>query len=263
MSRESLVHKLGRAVTRVLLSPRARRYAPIRAAYTRMYLAGKALTERRERAFLRRLVQPGMVVLDVGSNVGFYATFLARLVGPTGRVHAFEPDPLCFAILERRARAHRNLAVNRIAVGDHEGLATLFCNRLNRADNRIHDSLGDAADEAVAVPLTTLDRYCAEHGVDRIDALKIDVQGAEVAALAGMHDAMRRTKPAWMFIEFSPPHLRDAGSSPEAFWQILEEYGYEAHSLIADGTTRPIADRVVFTRQLKGGYTDVWAKRRS
>lgn len=263
MSGERLVHKLGRAVTRVLLSPGAQRSRLARAAYARLYLAGKALAERRERAFLRRQVRPGMVVFDIGANLGFYSTFLARLVGPEGRVHAFEPDPFCFGILERRARAHPNLTVAQTALGDHEGRVTLYCNRLNRADNRIHDSLGGETGDAVEVPLTTLDRYCAEHGLERIDALKMDVQGAEVAVLAGMKEVLSRTKPLWLFLELSPDHLGGAGSSPEAFWQVLDDAGYEPFSLGDDGSASPIADRLAFSTALGDGYTDVWALNRA
>jgi FkbM family methyltransferase len=261
MSQDRLIHKIGAPITRALLSPRLRGSALGRGLYTRLYLLGKALAEHREVRFLREKVQPGMVVLDVGANLGFYTLLLADCAGPAGRVHAFEPDLLSFEILQHRAAGRSGIELNQTAVGDHPGTITLYTNRLNRADNRVHPSLGSRTAEAVEVPLTTLDDYCAARGIDRIDAVKMDIQGAEVSALAGFRKTLTRLKPPWMLIEFSPEHLRGAGSSPEAFWAILDELGYEPWGFGKSGEAFRIVDTAAFTRRFESGYTDVWAKR--
>jgi FkbM family methyltransferase len=248
-------------LTRLLLAPGLRGVPGVRGLYTRLYLLGKTLAEPRERRFLLEQVEPGMVVFDVGANVGFYTLPLAERVGPRGRVHAFEPDPLSFAILKRRAAGRSNIDVNPTAAGDRTGTITLYTNRSNRADNRVHPSLGAEAAEAVEVPLTTLDDYCAARGIERIDAVKMDVQGAEVAALAGFRRSLARLKPRWMLIEFSPEHLRGAGSSPEAFWAILAGLGFEPWGLDETGRAFRIGDAGAFTRRYEEGYTDVWARR--
>jgi FkbM family methyltransferase len=257
-----LVHRLGRVVTRVLLSPALRDLPPARALYTGLYLLGKRIAEPREQRFFRAQITPGMVVFDVGANVGFYTTLFARLVGPAGRVHAFEPDPLSFGILRQRTARHANVEANSTAVGDHPGSTTLSCNRSNRADNRVHPSLGDETAEAIEVPLTTLDDYCAARGIDRIDAVKMDVQGAEVAALAGFRQTLLRTRPRWLLIELSPEHLKAAGSSPEALWKILDDLGFEPWAFDDDGKAFRIDDPAAFARRYETGYTDVWARRR-
>jgi FkbM family methyltransferase len=262
MGQERLIHKIGAPLTRALLSPRLRKTAAGRALYTWLYLLGKTLAERRETGFLRREVEPGMILFDVGANVGFYTRLLADRVGPQGRVHAFEPDPLSFGILRRRAAGRSNIEINQTAVGDHAGTITLYTNRSNRADNRVHPSLGSETAEAVEVPLTTLDAYCAARGIERLDAVKMDIQGAEVSALNGFRQTLTRLKPRWLLIEFSPEHLRGAGSSPEAFWAILGELGLEPWGFDQDGKAFPIPDRQAFTRRFELGYTDIWAKRR-
>lgn len=265
MGQERLIHKLGAPVTRALLSPRLRGTALGRGLYTRLYLLGKSLAERREVRFLRDQVQPGMVVFDVGANLGFYTLLLADRVGPQGRVHAFEPDPLSCDLLRRRANIRVNIRANieiaQTAVGDREGTITLYTNRSNRADNRVHPSLGAETAEAMDVPLTTLDAYCAARGIERIDAVKMDIQGAEVSALVGFRKTLTNLKPRWMLIEFSPMHLRGAGSSPEAFWTILGELGYEPWGFGEDGEAFRIGDTAAFTRRYEEGYTDVWARR--
>jgi FkbM family methyltransferase len=256
-----MVHRLGRIVTRVLLSPTLRKVAPARALYAQLYLLGKRLAERREHQFFRRQVTPGMVIFDVGANAGFYTTLFADLIGPAGRVHSFEPDPLSFGILKRRTDGRANVTANQAAVGDHSGHITLFCNRSNRADNRVHASLGEETAETVEVPLTTLDEYCEAAGIDRIDAVKMDIQGAEVAALQGFRQTLERTRPQWLMIEFSPEHLRAAGSGTEDFWSVLDELGFEPWAF-GDGRHFWIDDRAAFTLRYETGYTDVWALRR-
>lgn len=258
---DRLVHKLGRPVTRLLLSPRLREVPLAKSLYTWMYLLGKTLAEPRERRFLRQVVEPGMVVFDVGANIGFYTTFLAGLVGPAGRVHAFEPDPVSFDILRRRTSPQSNVEVTQAAAGEHPGRTTLFCNRLNRADNRVYTHPGDLPLEPMDVPVLTLDDYCTARRIDRIDAVKMDVQGAEVAVLAGFRQTLLRLRPGWMLVEFAPELLTGAGSSPEAFWEILAGLGYEPWAFDDAGRPFRVEDTAAFTRRYEQGYTDVWARR--
>jgi FkbM family methyltransferase len=261
MGQEKLVHHLGAPVTRLLLSPPVRKTALGRALYARLYTLGKGLAERREMRFLREQVKPGMVVFDVGANIGFYTFLLADAAGPEGSVHAFEPDPVSFGILETRAARHQNVFGTRAAVGDRTGTVSLFCSPTNRADNRIHPSHDVQPAETFEVPLMTLDAYCAERGIEKIDAVKMDIQGAEVAALRGFASTLTRLRPAWLLVEFSPEHLRGAGSTPEDFWKILSDLGFKPWGFDKDGRPFRIEDTAAFTREHETTYTDVWARR--
>jgi FkbM family methyltransferase len=263
MNRLQILHGLGRVVTRFLLSRPVRNTRLGRSAYTRLYLAGKSLADSGARLFLDRHIEPGMVILDIGANVGFYSLLFAQKVGPQGKVYAFEPDPLSRQILEdrRRAAGATNLQVAPIALGEHEGKVILYCNPTNRADNRIHDSLQAPGVEAIEVRMTPLDTFRSQNGIDRIDALKMDVQGAEVAVLRGMRQIMRETPPRWMFLEFEPELLRGAGSSPEELWALLDEYGYEAFSVGEDGQAAPVTDRDELARRYATRYVDLWLRR--
>lgn len=167
---------------------------------------------------------------------------------------------MSFGLLKRRTEGRANVTVNQLAVGDHTGHITLYCNRSNRADNRVHASLGEETAETVEVPLTTLDDYCEAQRIDRIDAVKMDIQGAEVAALRGFRQTLERIRPQWLVIEFSPEHLRAAGSGTEDFWSILDQLGYEPWAFGDDGKPFRIEDRVAFARRYEAGYTDVWAR---
>jgi FkbM family methyltransferase len=230
-----------------------------------MYLAGKHFAERAELGLFRRHLRPGMTVVDMGANVGFYTAQLSRRVGPTGKVYAFEPDPFCAGLLRERCRRMRltNVVVENVALGAREGEATLFCSNRDRAENCTHALAAGVPVETIRVPVQSFDAYCRDHGIDRIDAVKMDVEGDEVSALRGMRDILTRTPPAWMFIEFSPRQLSASGASPEEFWEVLAESGYRPYSIGHHGELRPIPDTSAFTELQATSFTNIWAVHRA
>ena len=230
-----------------------------RHAYARMYLVGKRLAERREQDLLRRHLRPGMTVFDLGANVGFYTERFSRLVGAAGKVYAFEPDPFCSEVLRDRTRLLGNVRVENVAVGARQGEATLFCSNRDRAENRTRPLDPGVPAEAVRVPVVTLDGYCRSRNVERVDALKMDVEGDEVHVLRGMSETMARTPPAWMFIEFGPAQLRGAGASPEEFWDLLDERGYRSYSSEGHGELQRIRDTRAFTEAHARSFTNILA----
>lgn len=242
-----------------------RRAALCRRAYARMYLFGKRLAEKREQQLFRRFLRPGMTIVDIGANVGFYTVHFSRLVQAGGAVYAFEPDPFGSGILRDRLRtlAVQNVHVERAALGEAEGEATLYCSKRDRAENRVYPFDPSVPVETVQVPVYSLDAYCRAHHIDRIDAVKMDVEGAEVSVLRGMREIMATSPPARMLIEFSPGQLRGAGTSPEAFWQALAGAGYDFYSIHAGGQVRKIWDTPAFTDAHAKGDTNIWAVHRA
>jgi FkbM family methyltransferase len=256
----------GHIVTRMMMWKPVRRTALGRRMYGRMYLCGKAFAERSETRFFREHVRPGMTIVDMGAHVGFYTVQFSRLVGETGAVHAFEPDPFCASVLRdrlRRLASARNVHVEEAAVGETECARTLYCSNRDRATNRTYPLDPHTPAETVQVSMLSLDAYCRAHGIDRIDAVKIDVEGAEVSVLRGMRETMSRHPPAWMFIEFCPKQLVGAGETPEAFWQALAADGYESYATEGSERGRRILDTAAFTREHGHSYTNVWAVHRS
>jgi FkbM family methyltransferase len=251
--------KVGRFVTRFMMRRPIRATAVGRRAYARMYLVGKRLAERREQDLLRRHLRPGMTVFDLGANVGFYTEQFSRLIGSSGKVYAFEPDPFCSEILRDRVRRLENVQVESVALGERRGEVTLYCSNRDRAENRTHPFDPGVPAEAVRVPVRTLDGFCRSRHVTRVDAVKMDVEGDEVHVLRGMSETMARTPPAWMFIEFCPAQLRGAGSSPEEFWDLLEERGYRSYSIESGGELRAIPDSRAFTESQARSFTNILA----
>jgi FkbM family methyltransferase len=142
-------------------------------------------------------LESGQVVFDVGSNVGFYSLIAARLVGPSGEVHAFEAVPECARQVTANARRNhlRNISVHTVAVADAAGTVELLRSRhpggatISAADRPTDFT------EAIAVPSVALDGFVEAHDLPLPDFVKIDVEGAECQVLAGMERIMRTARP--------------------------------------------------------------------
>jgi FkbM family methyltransferase len=153
--------------------------------------------------WLRKNLESGDTFWDVGANIGFYSILAARLVGPAGFVVAVEADPKVAEILVRNFEANQlsNARVISGAVTDHTGLV-----RLGRAPATGWTGLYyGKPDEWIDVPAFTGDSLLKSLGTNRVDAVKIDVEGAEACVLAGMTDVLSKMRPL-LLIEVHRTH---------------------------------------------------------
>lgn len=179
-----------------------------------------------EAILLRRLVRPGMLVVDVGANVGLYSLLLARLVDRTGSVLAFEPEPNLFAILCENCASNNatNVIQFQCALGRESRVALFHRSAFNSGDNRLdHASVGH---EAVEVKVERFDDLQPE---SKPDFVKIDVQGHELAALSGMERALSANLSVQVLFEFAPAALRKAETPPDLLLEFFRERGFELY----------------------------------
>jgi FkbM family methyltransferase len=190
-----------------------------------------------ETLLVQRLVSPGDTVVDVGANIGYYTLQFARLVGETGRVFAFEPDPRNFALLEENVwqNGYRNVTLVRAAVASRPGAARLHLNPANRGDHRIYAS--DPGRESIDVETVALDDYFADRG-GSLDLVKIDVQGAEAGVFLGMRRLIAGSRVARVLSEFWPRGLKVAGGDGGAFLDERLRQGFEVR--VVDEAARRI-----------------------
>jgi len=171
----------------------------------RMYLRARTGYNRYDpdaQFALRQLVRPGDVVLDVGANIGELTTVMSRLVGPAGRVYAFEANPACLPRLRRVLRLSRvrNAVVVHAAVGeqDERPIRLYSDDRPNtsfKMSSRSPDWLEETRPGRVfEVRSLTLDRFCERRGL-RLALAKIDVEGFEREVLIGFHRQLEQTRP--------------------------------------------------------------------
>jgi FkbM family methyltransferase len=194
-----------------------------------LYVCGSF--EPNEFAFLDRVLKPGMVFVDVGANDGYYTLFAAQRVGPSGRVLAVEPSTRERANLERNIARNGlgNVTVIPVALGAACGTAEL---RLAQSAHSGHNTFGRFANDGVQaenveqVKVRMLDALAGDVALDRIDVIKIDVEGAEASVIAGAREILARTRPL-IVLEISDKALRGQGSDAERLIASLRELGYE------------------------------------
>jgi FkbM family methyltransferase len=177
---------------------------------------------------LKLILKPGDVFVDVGANEGMISLLAARLVGPQGRVVAFEPNPVPRKIMEGNIRRNRitNVEVRASGLGDIPGELRLFVPDVNTGEGTFTELAG-VPGTAITCPVVIGDD--ALRGL-RPRAIKIDVEGFESRVLAGLRETLARDRPI-VCIEMNAGHLARDGSSLEAVARLLESLGYTGRRL--------------------------------
>ncbi len=177
---------------------------------------------------LERELKPDSVFLDIGANMGWFTLLAAAIAG---QVIAIEPNPTNVQLLYRSLLANRfhNVRVLQCAVTDQPGLLSLNAFR----SNGFVTSVGQAAETATIVQGQPLDTLL--QGLERLDVIKMDIEGHEPLALRGMRDTLSRFRPVLIF-EFHPVAIREnSGSDPAAFLESLSDMGYRLAVIRRDG----------------------------
>jgi FkbM family methyltransferase len=203
--------------------------------------------ELKEQALVRSVVTPGMTVFDVGANVGKYTKLFSLLVGTQGRVFAFEPDPDCAQRIRDQIAADQltNVTLVQAAVCEAPGQVVLnrfpaeYCswNSLGRPlmeDPRAPEQFVPIIGQ-VKVDAVCLDDFCRAHAIDKIDYLKLDVEGAELRALQGAHDLLAQRRIGHVQFEVSRKMLEGLQTTARPVFELLAQHGYACHSISEKG----------------------------
>ncbi len=188
------------------------------------------LYERRETAVVLALLKPGSTFVDVGANWGYFSLAAAGVVGLTGRVVSFEPDPRLFAMLEANVAANGfgNVQTIRAAAAASKGelqLTGFEENDGNWGLTRVSDTNRPADFTARATPLDEeLDRL----GIGPVDLVKMDIEGAEDLALEGMAAGLRVGRYTRLLVELHPTLLAKRGLNAESVIEGLLAVGFRA-----------------------------------
>jgi FkbM family methyltransferase len=179
--------------------------------------------------FLGSVVRPGMVAVDVGANIGFLTVLMAKLVGPAGRVHAYEPWPGNLELLHANLWRHTcgNVTVHAAAALHRAG--TVSFERDAAGDSGARVELDGAG--AFEVDAVTLADTVPE---PQINVLKIDVEGAEPLVLEGAAPLLARSRSVVAVVEFRGTTHLD-GRSPEAVLDFYGTLGLETYRLLSSG----------------------------
>ena len=197
---------------------------------------------RRDMGWLAAVLRPGMVFVDVGANIGEFAIFGAKRVGPRGRVLAFEPGDRMLEVLTRNIAANglAQVEIHPVGLGDRETVLPLYAPGPDESDPHLFSTYRDAHGAAAARPVQTirirrLDDVLAERPVDRLDVMKIDVEGGELPALVGAVTTLERHRPQLM-VEFNRETSTAAGYSVDDLARFLVDRGYGLSRVDRRGT---------------------------
>lgn len=191
--------------------------------YKPLYFFYKKISDRQKIALFKEIIKPGMRVLDLGANIGFYTVLFSKLVGENGKVFSFEPDAKNYKYLEENTKTLYNVIIEKKAVSDKTEKIKFYISKDLNVDHQSYDN-GEGRD-CEEVDAIALDDYFPDNA--KIDFIKIDIQGYEPIALKGMSKIMRQLGGAVVFGELWPYGLQKAGSSAEEYLQFLKSHGFK------------------------------------
>jgi FkbM family methyltransferase len=175
-----------------------------------------------------QLIKPGMTVVDAGANIGQYTLLAATCVGETGMVHAFEPVPSVFKRLSHHVSWNKitNVTLNRPALWS-EDLNRISLGLDEAEDHNVsrYTILSDIG--AVSAPAVCLDSYVDRCGFTRLDFVKIDIEGADPAAIAGAQKALRKFTPL-VLLEMVAARLLQVGVQTQELFATMRNWATEA-----------------------------------
>src|SRR5258707_2202086 len=179
-----------------------------------------------ESAQVRQYLKPGMTFVDVGANVGYYTLLAASLVGPRGQVLAFEPSPYAFDRLVDAITRNDMSQVCAIQSGlsDGSGEKRLFLP--NQQGNHSPSMVPNAGGHPINVSVRQLDDWLAEHDVDCVDLMKIDVEGFEPNVIKGAAKYIQQGRVRAILCEFNNYWLETNGSSSLQLYDLLKGFGF-------------------------------------
>lgn len=178
--------------------------------------------EQPDLVILQKLLRPGQIFVDCGANIGIWTLVAAAKVAESGKVYAFEPNPLTFQKLQANLStgSWQNIEARPEALGSEEGTVYLKCEVQHNISQVVLASQADT----LVVPQVTLDSSLAKLAVAGI---KIDVEGFELKVLKGAAQLLKAQHP-WLCVEFNTVL---AGVNVLGQWEVhqyLSELGYHA-----------------------------------
>lgn len=173
-------------------------------------------------SYLKNHIKQGNVVLDIGANIGYFTCLLSNLVGKSGYVYAFEPEPNNFKLLKKNVEENncQNVTIEQKAVCDKTGKQTLNISP-ESTGHSLYEKLGT---DTVLVDTISLDDYFND---TKVDYIKSDAQGADYPMVLGMTKLLERSKKLSMMLEFSVSLIRSQGGNPEDFLNLLKNLNFE------------------------------------
>lgn len=189
--------------------------------------------EKSTTLFFKKIIQPGMTVIDIGAHIGYFTRLFAAAVGPSGHVYAFEPDPSNFALLKQNTAYLANTQIYQLAVSDQMGQIDFFHSELKTG---CHSTIPSPLRQTkIIVSADVLDKFVDKQKIDQVDVIKMDIEGGEPAALRGMEKIIAKNLQMQIVAEFNPECFKEANIEPSSFLRQLADLGFNIYAIRSDG----------------------------
>jgi FkbM family methyltransferase len=179
--------------------------------------------------FLAENCKAGSVIIDIGAHIGLFSVIASQVTGKTGKVYAFEPAPSTYGLLQKTLRINHNESVIETfqkAVGRGKGKITFFISD-GAADNG--NSLVNYKDDrplhGIEVDVTSVDVFVKEKKLNRLDFIKIDVEGAEYDTLRGAAETLQSLRPVCI-VAIHPEPIMAKGDRLEDIYDFIISQRY-------------------------------------
>ena len=161
--------------------------------------------ETEETNLIAEIIKPGMTVLDIGGNIGYFTLLMAHLVSREGKIHTFEPNPPIYSRLVKNIEINPELndgriTLHKIALSSKEGETTFYC------PIEGHEGVGGlknteraSIEKTIKVKTQTLDNFIIDKNIKKIDFIKMDIEGGELDVLKGADNVLEKIRPIILF----------------------------------------------------------------
>lgn len=177
---------------------------------------------------ISRELKPGMICLDIGSNIGYYVLLESKIVGKKGKVIAIEPSPHNFQYLEKNLEfsVHHNIVAYNFAAGDIDGNIRFFVNERSNGCLVLYEGrkIPNRPGKVIQVPIKKMDKFIEENKFDSIDFLRMDVEGFEYNIFQGMENTIKKFKPI-IQIEVHKSHM--GKEKTKKFFEFFKKHHYQ------------------------------------
>ena len=183
--------------------------------YHSLYFYGSYESDVTE--LFKKIIKPDDILIDVGANFGWYTTLFSKLVEKKGQVHSFEPVPWIFNELEKNIRlnsAHGDIFANQHALGNRLQRIEMFVFSGLPCGHASMSKLGRDDHARYKCPMTTLDNYIFEKGINNVHIIKCDVEGAEMFVLKGAESLILSSQPPIWILELNTETSAHFGYQP-------------------------------------------------
>ena len=206
--------------------------------------------EEKETNLVKSQIKEGEIIVDIGANIGYYTLLFAKLVGASGNVFAFEPEPYNFQLLQKnvKANSYQNVTIEKKAILDKNGKTNLYLSKSNVGSHSIFPRTKNHQ-TCIEVETITLDDYFNNKTGKKISFVKIDAECSEPAVLRGMTSILTN-KNLKHLIEYAPSNCRRFDEKFSNFLKFLTEYGFGFHSILfGKNLIEPISERQLLKKR--------------